>query len=116
MMRGKFILATLAIAGFTCVAALNVASAASPADVTAPAGAQRPVRLAQATVTTPKPAKKTKRLKVEHPRTNWLNPQPEPDGGQEARAGQQLAESAAGAAAARHDEETAVETMRARRS
>lgn len=78
MMRGKFILATLAIAGFTCVAALNVASAASPADVTAPTGAQQPVRLAQATVTTPKPAKKTKRLKVEHPRTNWLNPQPEP--------------------------------------
>ncbi|MCS3727466.1 hypothetical protein [Bradyrhizobium betae] len=78
MMRAKLILTALAITGVSCAAALNVASAASPTDATAPVGAQQPVRLAQATVTTPKPAKKTKRLKVEHPRTNWLNPQPEP--------------------------------------
>ncbi|MGT2503987.1 hypothetical protein ACVOMS_30665 [Bradyrhizobium guangxiense] len=75
--------AGLAIASLACVATLNVASAdfaAGPAGATAQADAQQPVRLAQTTVATPKPkpAKKTKSLKVEHPKTNWLNPQPEP--------------------------------------
>lgn len=77
-MRGRHMSATLAIASLTCVAALNLASAASPTGAAAQAGAQQPVRLAQAAVPTPKPAKKTKRSKAEHPKANWLNPQPEP--------------------------------------
>jgi hypothetical protein len=71
----------LGIASLACVAALSVASAANsatPAGAASETGVQQPVRLAQTTVTTPKPAKKTKKLKVEHPKTNWLNPQPEP--------------------------------------
>lgn len=71
----------LALASLACAVTLNKAKAgieAGLADATARAEAQLPVRLAQTTVATPKPVKKTKSLKVEHPKTKWLNPQPEP--------------------------------------
>jgi hypothetical protein len=78
MNRGKLTAAALAIAGLANAATSSVASAGIPAGATTQVGAQQPVRVAQATSAQSLPAKKTKRLKVEHPKTNQLNPQPEP--------------------------------------
>ncbi|TQF39233.1 hypothetical protein UNPF46_13815 [Bradyrhizobium sp. UNPF46] len=75
----------LAIASLACVATLNAASAgisAGPGGASEQTGTQQPVRLAQTatpqTQSVKKTRTKTKSLKVEHPKTNWLNPQPEP--------------------------------------
>lgn len=79
-MKVRDLSAAVAIAGLACVTALAVASAANapgPSAATVQAGAQQPIRLAD-TVTTQAQSAKKKHLKVEHPKTNWLNPQPEP--------------------------------------
>lgn len=79
MMRGMPTVAALAIAA--CIGAPNPADAAltpAPDAIAVQPVAQQSVQLAQAATTATTTTKKTKRLKVEHPKTNWLNPQPEP--------------------------------------
>lgn len=78
MKRCELTAVALAVASLACAVTLNVANADLSGGAATEAGRQQPVRLAQATATQPLPAKKTKRPKVEHPKTNWLNPQPEP--------------------------------------
>lgn len=78
-MRGMPTVAALAIAA--CIGAPNPADAAltpAPDAIAVQPVAQHSVQLAQAATTATTTTKKTKRLKVEHPKTNWLNPQPEP--------------------------------------